>query len=92
MARSTIFRKDALKKLQDPEQLDTAVKLTSPRGWMVLAVLGAIIFAVIVWSIVGRLSFQSDGMGILLHENSEIYDVVANGTGTVLEFKYQVGT
>ena len=92
MARATIFRKDALKKLQDPEQLDTAVRLTSPRGWMVLAVLVVIVFAVIVWSFVGRLPFRSDGMGILLYENSEIYDVAATGSGVVLELKVEVGT
>jgi HlyD family secretion protein len=91
MARSTIFRKDALKKLQDPKQLDTAVKLTSPRGWMVLAVFGVIVFAVVVWSFVGSLPFRSNGIGILLYENSEIFDVSANGTGTVLELQAQLG-
>jgi len=92
MARDTIFRRDALKKLQDPEQLDTAVKLTSPRGWMVLAVLGAIIVAVVAWSFLGRLPFRADGMGILLPENSQVYDVAANGTGTILDLGIAVGS
>ncbi len=92
MARDTMFRQDALKKLQDPEQLDTAVKLTSPRGWMVLAVLGVIVFAVVVWSFVGSLPFRSNGMGVLLYEDSEIFDLAANGTGTVLALEVKLGT
>ena len=91
MARNDLFRGDALKNLRDPEQLDTALRLTSPKGWLALVILGAIIAAAVVWAFVGRLPFSAEGFGIVLYENSAIYDVVANGSGIVGKMLVKTG-
>lgn len=91
MARTSVFRRYALQRLQDPEQLDSAVRLTSPKGWLALAVIGGIIVCVVIWAVVGRVPFRSQGFGVLLPEHSALYDVVANGSGSLGDLPFQVG-
>ena len=38
-----IFRKVALERLSSPEQLDQLMQVTSPKGWLALAGLGALL-------------------------------------------------
>lgn len=61
-----IFRQAALDKLSSPEQLDLLLEVTSPKGWIALLGLGAIIVCGIVWSIVGSVPTRVQGSGILL--------------------------
>ncbi|MBT7645527.1 MAG: hypothetical protein HN768_00590, partial [Rhodospirillaceae bacterium] len=91
MAGSDLYRKDALKKLRDPEQLDTALNLSSPRGWLALSILGCVLLAVVAWSFLGRIPFRADGMGILLYKDSSNYDVIATGSGAFSELSVKVG-
>jgi HlyD family secretion protein len=91
VAGSDLYRKDALKKLRDPEQLDTALNLSSPRGWLALSILGCVLLAVVAWSFLGRIPFRADGMGILLYKDSSNYDVIATGSGAFSELSVKVG-
>ncbi len=61
-----IFRETALERLSSPEQLDRMIRVTSPRGWMSLTALWAVVGAVIAWSFLGRVPTTEAGKGILI--------------------------
>lgn len=76
-----LLRKAAVERMSSPEQLDAMMRVTSPKGWVALAAIGGILFGVIVWSIVGRLSVKVDGTGILLRgETVEAVQMAAAGS------------
>ncbi|WNE95208.1 HlyD family efflux transporter periplasmic adaptor subunit [Streptomyces luomodiensis] len=61
------FRRKALENLRQPDDLDSPVRLTRPRAWAVLAVVGAIIVGGLVWSFNGELARSVSVPGILTH-------------------------
>jgi HlyD family secretion protein len=85
-----IFRKSALEKLSSPEQLDTMMTVTSPRAWIALLGLGGLLFYVFLWSIFGEIPDKIGGSGIMIRGGA-IYDVVALGTGRVVDIKVSPG-
>jgi hypothetical protein len=61
------FRKQALSKLQSPEELDLPVRFARPQGWLVLAVTVLVMAAGTVWAITGRVSSTLRAVAILTH-------------------------
>ncbi|MCB1109523.1 MAG: HlyD family efflux transporter periplasmic adaptor subunit [Chlamydiia bacterium] len=61
-----IFRHNAIEKLSSPSQLTKLLVVVRLRGWIVLFSLCAIIFAILVWSVVGQIPIITTGQGILL--------------------------
>ena len=49
-----LFRQAALKRLSTPEQLDRALHVTTPKGWVALVALLAMAAAIGVWSVKGK--------------------------------------
>lgn len=88
---SDIFREDAVRKLRDPQQLDTAIKLTSPSGWIALVAIAVIITTFVVWVFVGSLPFRANGLGVLLVNDSEIFTLPAPITGRIGSIEVAVG-
>lgn len=66
-----IFRHSAAQKLSSPSQLSQLLVVVRLRGWIVLATLGAIICAVLVWSVVGQIPIITSGHGILLAPDAQ---------------------
>ncbi len=64
--KNTLFRREALAKLDDIDELDRVVSVTHPRAWLTLGAVAALLIAALVWSSVGRLSTTVGGDGILL--------------------------
>ena len=48
-----IYRKQALKKITDPDQLDRAITVSSPMSWLAIIGIAVIFAAVIIWGFVG---------------------------------------
>lgn len=88
---SDIFRADAVRKLRDPQQLDTAIRLTSPSGWIALVAIGVMIATFVVWVFVGSLPFRANGLGVLLVKDSEIFTMPAPITGRIGSIDVAVG-
>ncbi|MBT4770710.1 MAG: NHLP bacteriocin system secretion protein [Rhodospirillaceae bacterium] len=86
-----IFRSEALKKLRDPEQLDTVIKLTTPRGWMSLYIVLFIVVALIVWGFLGGIPSRVSGLGMIRDSKSVIYDVSATAEGWVEAVHVKIG-
>lgn len=65
MARE-IFRKVSLARLASPEQLDQLVKITTPRAWIALLAILALIGATAAWAFTGKVATRVSGAGVLL--------------------------
>ena len=84
MPKSDIFRQDLLDKLSSPEELDQLMKVTSPRGWLILFTIGLIMLTAVLWSIFGTIPTVVSGQGMLIRTGG-VYPIVANGSGQILE-------
>lgn len=60
-----LYRKSALEKISSPEQLDKAMKVTSPLSWIGLIGISLIIIITIVWSIIGEIPVTVTTNGII---------------------------
>lgn len=58
-----VFRKVTLERLSSPEQLDNLVRVTSPRGWLMLIGAGLILAAALYWGIFGTMITKAEGQG-----------------------------
>lgn len=60
-----LYRKSALEKISSPEQLDKALKVTSPLSWLSLIGVTLIVIAAAIWSIAGRIPVTVTTNGII---------------------------
>ena len=66
-----IFRKVALDRLSTPEQLDQLMRVTSPAGWLALAVLGSLLVLAVGWSIWGTIRLAMPAQAIIAPSGSD---------------------
>lgn len=85
-----IFRSVALERLSSPEQLDQLMQVTTPRGWLLLAGVGALLVTALAWSILGSVPERIDGQGILIRSGG-VLEVEASGDGRVTDVAVRVG-
>jgi HlyD family secretion protein len=85
-----IFRKVALERLSSPEQLDQLLQVTSPKSWLALAGLGALLAAGLGWGIWGSIPTEAAGNGIILRQGG-VPSVLATGSGQVEELLVGAG-
>lgn len=79
-----LFRPAALERLSTPEQLDQAIRVTSPSGWIGLLTVLVLIVAALIWGILGTVPIKVAGRGILLAP-AGVLDVVSDSQGRVVE-------
>lgn len=53
--KERLFREKSLEALDSPESLNDYLKVTSPRVWLVLAAVIALLIGAILWGILGRI-------------------------------------
>jgi HlyD family secretion protein len=80
--QSNLFRKAALDKATSPEQLDLVMQVTSPMGWLAVATIGAILFMVGIWSVVGTIPDLVEGQGVLIR-GERLSEIKAGVPGVV---------
>lgn len=85
-----MFRKAALAKLSSPEQLDSLMQVTTPKGWLTLAGLLVLVLGGVAWGLLGRTAERISGAGILLREGG-IFAIESRGTGIVEAVLVNVG-
>jgi len=79
------FRRQALSKLQSPEDLDLPVRFARPQGWLVLAVSLVAIAAGSVWAVTGSVASTVNAPAVLTHgEGSYILQSPAAGQVTAV--------
>jgi NHLM bacteriocin system secretion protein len=85
-----MFRKAALAKLSSTEHLDSLMQVTTPKSWMALAAATAVIFAGLLWGLLGRTAERVNGAGILLKEGG-IFAIESRGAGIIRDVLVNVG-
>lgn len=60
----SIFRKESLKKVSSPEELNDYIKVTSPGVWLAIAAAAALLIAALVWAIFGSLESSVTVQGL----------------------------
>lgn len=91
MASNKIFRKAALERLKSPEQFDTLMRVTDPKGWLALVGCAVIIGAALVWGVLGTIQTKVSASGILL-SGAGITELTAPGEGQIASLEIQAGT
>ena len=79
----SIYRKSALDKLSSLEQLDKAMKVSTPMSWIALFGITVIIVVTLIWSIKGRLPSTVTAKGVLVSTNTSTNTVFSGEAGTV---------
>lgn len=76
--------------LSSPDQLDQAITITSPIGWIAMLTLGLLALLLAVWSVTGRIPTTINGGGILL-SGGKLLQVVAQGDGQIADILVRIG-
>lgn len=85
-----LYRKSALERMSNPEQLDKVLKVTSPMSWLALIGITAIIIVTVIWSFVGTIPETVTVKGIVsavVGSNS----VYTEDAGTVVSVRVRAG-
>ncbi len=61
-----LFRKAALARLSSPEELDHAITVIQPRGWVALIGVGLLLATVCAWGVIGTIPERVIGKGVLM--------------------------
>lgn len=85
-----LYRKASLDRISSPEQLDKALKVTSPMSWLALAGVTLIVIVTLIWSIVGTIpvTITTPGLVSSLVGSNAIY---SSETGTVVSVRVRPG-
>jgi HlyD family secretion protein len=75
------YRKEALDKLADLDQLDEMIRVTSPQGWVALLTALVVLSGCLGWSIFGSYRTTVSGSGLLVPENGAFVSVYAPKSG-----------
>lgn len=86
----SIFRDIALERLSTPEQLDLAMRVTSPAAWLALTALAVVIAALGAWSFIGTVPERVSAKGILINPGG-VVDVVSSTRGSIAQLLVRSG-
>jgi len=85
-----LYRKSALDKLSNPEQLDRMIKVSSPLSWLALVAVLLVIAVTVVWSIFGTLPTTETVSGMIVDSNS-VNSIYSENAGTLEKYAKEVG-
>jgi HlyD family secretion protein len=90
MSAQSVVRKISLDRLASPEQLDQLMQVTTPKGWVALLALSALLLTAVVWGCVGRIPETVHGQGMLV-KSGGVLQVVPSAGGRVTDIAVSVG-
>lgn len=86
------FRDKAIEYAKTLSTNDYSLNITNNSGWLTLFACFILMAAVFLWSILGEVSTQVTGKGIILAENGKIFDVVSpTDNSKIIAIKYPIG-
>lgn len=85
-----LYRKSALDRMSNPEQLDKVLKVTSPMSWLALIGVTVIVVVTVIWSIIGTIPVTITTKGIVSAPvgSNAVYTQEA---GSVVSVRVRVG-
>lgn len=84
------FRNASVNQLSASEHLDHLMTVTASRDWLILVVIGALIMAVLLWSVFGQISIRVEGQGILIRSGG-IFEIVSLSAGQIVQIHVDAG-
>ncbi len=87
---NSIFRPVALERLASPEELDQFMRVTTPRAWLALAALAALLLAVALWAFLGSIPTRIQGQGVIISV-AGLREVYSEGAGLITSLKIRPG-
>lgn len=81
-----VFRKVSVERLSSPEQLDTLMRVTSPKGWLALAALGVLLLSAIAWGFGGTLQSKIHAQGVLIRPGG-LQNIYSDTSGTITDIR-----
>ncbi|KAA9107919.1 HlyD family efflux transporter periplasmic adaptor subunit [Microbacterium rhizomatis] len=87
---SPLYRPAAVQNLASPEQLDTVVRVTRPRGWIALSAVGLVLVTFVVWCFVGTVRTTVPAAGMVLTPYGT-FSAVATEAGQITEIFVSAG-
>ena len=87
----SIVRKEAMDNFSSSELLNQQLVVIAARSWILLAVIGAVLLAAIIWGFAGSIPVQIDGVGIIIEKNTPLRIANPTATGSVIERKVKPG-
>jgi HlyD family secretion protein len=91
MKNRDLFRQAALDQLSSPDQLDSLLQVTTPRGWIALAGVGVLILTALGWSVIGRLPTKLVGQQCILLMNGGVNILAASASGRLSDLAVESG-
>jgi biotin carboxyl carrier protein len=85
-----LFRKVAMERRASPEQLDQLMQVASPKDWVTLAALGALLLGAILWACFGYIPIKATGQGMLMRSGG-IAEIASSGSGQLKGLYFEPG-
>ncbi|MFN2361443.1 MAG: NHLP bacteriocin system secretion protein [Marinobacter sp.] len=89
-AKKQIFRQAALDRLSSPEQLDQLFQVTTPKAWIALTTLVALITTAILWGIFGSIPTQVTGNALFLRSGG-LENITVGEAGRLTDLSVRAG-
>lgn len=89
--RESIFRKEALDRMANPERLDAPVQLIGRADWLALGVFIALTVATLIWAVFTYAPVRVEGEGILI-DRAGLSEVVTADAGRIAAFHVAPGS
>lgn len=86
-----VFRDKALEEVSAPDDLEQALRLSSPLSWILLSLTGVLILGAIIWSTLADAPIKVSGQGILLSRHG-VVEVVVGTEGRLTEIAVEKGS
>jgi multidrug efflux pump subunit AcrA (membrane-fusion protein) len=80
--REQLFRKSALERLSSPEELDSLIQVTNPKGWIALLALGGLVIVAVAWGLFGSIPVKIISHGVMIR-SGRIQEIDATTDGKV---------
>ena len=87
---TSIFRKEALDRLANPERLDAPLRLVAAPHWILLAGFAALVAAALVWASATSAPVKVSGRGILI-DRAGLSEIVAGDSGQIAAVMVSAG-
>ena len=78
-------------ELRVPEHLDRALYVTTPKGWLALFTLMAMMGAVVAWAVLGEVATYVQGDGILMNRGGSVFDAASPEGGKLARIVPSLG-
>lgn len=87
---SRLFREKAIARMGQTEPLDSLLRVTAPREWMILCALAITLLSVAVWVILGSIE-QKVAATCILAMPGQRHAIISPESGTVVEVFLRIG-